>query len=134
MNFSDNGKDIVMPMLSLSIPIFNKKYNSKSKQNKLKQQEIRFQKQERLNALETVLDTGIKNRIAAKIKYNTQVKNIQHAKNAEEILKKSYETGTVNFKDVLDIQELQLKFQIHKIEAVKNYYLQTIIINYLSNL
>lgn len=134
MNFSDNGKDIVMPMLSLSIPIFNKKYNSKSKQNKLKQQEIRFQKQERLNALETVLDTGIKNRIAAKIKYNTQVKNIQHARNAEEILKKSYETGTVNFKDVLDIQELQLKFQIHKIEAVKNYYLQTIIINYLSNL
>ena len=134
MNFSDNGKDIVMPMLSLSIPIFNKKYNSKSKQNKLKQQEIRFQKQERLNALETVLDTGIKNRIAAKIKYNTQVKNIQHAKNAEEILKKSYETGTVNFKDVLEIQELQLKFQIHKIEAVKNYYLQTIIINYLSNL
>ena len=26
MNFSDNGKDIVMPMVSVSIPIFNKKY------------------------------------------------------------------------------------------------------------
>ncbi len=28
MNFSDNGKDIVMPMVSLSIPIFNKKYTN----------------------------------------------------------------------------------------------------------
>ena len=133
MNFSDNGKDIIMPMVSLSIPIFNKKYSSKSKQNKLKQQEIWFQKQERKNALETVLDTAIKNRVAAKIQFNTQVKNIQQAKNAEKILMKSYETGTVNFKDVLDIQELQLKFQMNQIESVKDYYLQTAIINYLSN-
>ena len=28
MNFSDNGKDIIMPMVSLSIPVFNKKYKS----------------------------------------------------------------------------------------------------------
>jgi hypothetical protein len=99
----------------------------------LKQQEIRFQKQERMNALETVLDRAIKNRIAAKIQFKTQVKNIQQAKNAEEILMKSYETGAVNFKDVLDIQELQLKFQMNQIVSVKNYYLQTAIINYLSN-
>src|SRR5690606_16496094 len=28
MNFSDNGKDIIMPMVSVSIPVFNKKYKS----------------------------------------------------------------------------------------------------------
>jgi len=33
----------------------------------------------------------------------------------------------------LDIQELQLKFQINQIESVKTYYIQTTIINYLSN-
>lgn len=133
MNFGDNGKDIIMPMLSVSIPVFNKKYSSKSKQNKLKQQEIKFQKQERLNVLETVLDTAVKNRSVARIQYSTHIKNIQQAKNAEEILMKSYETGTVNFNDVLDIQELQLKFQMNQVESVKKYYLQTAIINYLSN-
>jgi outer membrane protein TolC len=51
MNFSDNGKDIVMPMVSVSIPIFNKKYKSQTKQNELEQQEITAQKQERLNNL-----------------------------------------------------------------------------------
>ena len=34
MNFVDNGKDILMPMVSISIPIFNKKYKSVTKQNK----------------------------------------------------------------------------------------------------
>ncbi len=132
MSFSDNGKDIVMPMVSLSIPIFNKKYKSKTKQNELKQQEITYKKQERLNTLETALDKAIKNSVSAKISFDTQVKNLQQANNAEAILIKSYETGTIDFKDVLDIQELQLKFQMNQVEALKNFYVQTIIINYLT--
>ena len=133
MNFSDNGKDIIMPMVSVSIPIFNNKYKSQTKQNELQQQEVLAQKQERLNKLETLLDKAIKDRISARISYVTQAKNLKQAKNAEEILIKSYETGTIDFNDVLDIQELQLKFQINQIESIKNYYVQTTIINYLSN-
>lgn len=132
LNFDDNGKDILMPMVSLSIPIFNKKHKSKTKQNELKQQEITFQKQERLNILETLLDKAINERISTRISYNTQAKNLKQAKNAENILMRSYETGTIDFKDVLDIQELQLKFQINQIESIRNYYLQTTIINYLT--
>lgn len=131
MNFSDNGKDIVMPMVSVSIPIFNKKYKSISKQNELEQQEINYQKQERLNSLKTVLDKAINDRISARISHKAATKNIKQAKDAEQILVKSYETGTIDFNDVLDIQELQLKFQMSQIEAVKGYYLQSTIINYL---
>lgn len=133
MSFGDNGKDIVMPMISLSIPILNKKYNSKTKQNKLQQEEITFQKQDRQNRLETLLDKAINNKIASRISYETQVKNLQQAKNAEDILIKSYETGTIDFKDVLDIQELQLRFQMNQIGAVKEYYIQMTMINYLTN-
>ena len=132
MNFSDNGKDILMPMVSMSIPIFNKKYKSQTKQNELQQQEIEFQKQERFNTLETVLDKAINDRISSRISYATQTKNLKQAKDAEEILIKSYETGTIDFNDVLDIQELQLKFQINLIESVKTYYMKTTIINYLT--
>ncbi|WP_341214886.1 TolC family protein [uncultured Wocania sp.] len=133
MNFSDNGKDIVMPMVSVSIPIFNKKYKSQTKQNELQQQEITAQKQERLNKLETVLDKAINDRTSARISYKTQTKNLKQANDAEEILMKSYETGTIDFNDVLDIQELQLKFQINQIESIKTYYVKTTIVNYLSN-
>ncbi|MDL5514077.1 TolC family protein [Arenibacter sp. M-2] len=133
MNFSDNGKDIVMPMVSVSIPIFNKKYKSQTKQNEFKQQEITAQKQERLNKLETVLDKAVNDRISARISNETQLKNLEQANDAEEILIKSYETGTIDFNDVLDIQELQLKFQMNQIESVKTFYVQTTIINYLCN-
>ncbi|AXT62402.1 TolC family protein [Aquimarina sp. AD10] len=133
MDFSDNGKDIVMPMVSVSIPIFNKKYKSQTKQNQLQQREITAQKQERLNKLETILDKAVNDRISARISYKTQTKNLKQANDAEEILIKSYETGTIDFNDVLDIQELQLKFQINQIESIKTYYIKTTIVNYLSN-
>ncbi len=133
MNFSDNGKDIIMPMVSVSIPIFNKKYKSISKQNELEQQEILSQKQEILNTLETLLDKAVNERISARISHKTAIKNIKQVKDAEQILIKSYETGTIDFNDVLDIQELQLKFQMSQIESIKNYYVQSTIINYLTN-
>jgi outer membrane protein TolC len=132
LSFSDNGKDIVMPMVSVSIPIFNRKYKSKSKQNELKQQEIEAQKQMRLNSLETLLEKALKDRVSSRISYATQTKNLKQANDAEEILIKKYETGTIDFNDVLDIQELQLKFQLNQIESIKNYYVQTTIINYLT--
>ena len=132
LNFSDNGKDIMMPMVSVSIPIFNKKYKSQTKQNELNQQKIKSEKLSRLNKLEIILDKAINDRISARISYDTQAKNLKQAKDAEEILIKSYETGTIDFKDVLDIQELQLKFQMNQIESVKTYYVQTTIINYLT--
>lgn len=133
MSFSDNGKDIIMPMLSLKIPIFNHKYKSQTRQNELKQQEITSQKQGRLNSLKTLLDKAITHRNTTRISYDTQTKNLKQAKDAEEILIKSYETGTIDFNDVLDIQELQLKFQINQIESIKNYYVQSTVINYLTN-
>ncbi len=133
MTLIDNGKDILMPMVTLSIPIFNNKYKSQTKQNQLKQQEITSQKEERLNALQTMLSKAIYDRNSARISYDTQSKNLKQAEDAEEILIKNYETGTIDFNDVLDIQELQLKFQINQIESIKMYYIQSTIINYLTN-
>jgi len=131
MNVVDNGKDIIMPMVSLSIPIFNKKNKSITKQNKLQQEEILSQKQQRYNTLESVLYRAVSDRNASVINYRTQLKNLEQAKNAEQILVKSYETGTIDFNDVLDIQELQLKFQMNMITSEVTYYTQSTIINYL---
>ncbi len=132
MDFSDNGKDIFMPMVSVSIPIFNKKFKSSSKQNELRQLEIDAQKQSQFNKLQQLMDEAVNERLASRVSFNTQLKNLEQAKNAETILIKSYESGTIDFNDVLDIQELQLKFQMGLIDAVRNYYRQTTMINYLS--
>jgi outer membrane protein TolC len=133
MSFNDNGKDILMPMVSVSIPVFNKRFKSVSRQNELRQKEITSQKNERLNMLETAFAKAISQRNQARIAFITQERNMGHARDAEEILIKNYETGTIDFNDVLDVQELQLKFQMNQIESVAMYYLQSAIINYLIN-
>ncbi|WP_051947172.1 TolC family protein [Muricauda sp. MAR_2010_75] len=133
MVFSDNGKDIVMPMVTFSIPVFNNRFKSVTKQNELRQKEIELQKAERLNVLENAYAYAISQRNQARIAHQTQAKNLDQAKDAEEILIKNYETGTIDFNDVLDIQELQLKFQTNQIQSVQLYYLQSAIINYLIN-
>ena len=133
MVVDENGKDILMPMVSVSIPIFNNKFKSVTRQNEIRQKEIQAQRDERLNKLETLLSTALNSRASAKITAETFLRNIEQAKDAEEILVRSYETGTIDFDDVLDVQELQLKFQTGLIEAVKNYYQQTALVNYLTN-
>jgi len=132
MTFTDNGKDILMPMVSVSIPIFNNSFNSISKQNELRQKELSFQKEDRYNTLSTLLQKAAAERNNSITKHNTSVENLKQSKNAEEILIRNYETGTINFNDILDIQELQLKFQLAKIEAISSFYWQSAIINYLT--
>lgn len=132
MNILDNGKDIVMPMISLSVPIFNTKYKSVSKQNMLKHEELQAQRNQRFNRLKSLFAEAVKNRNTARINYDAQSKSLEQTKDAEDILLRSYETGTIDFNDVLDIQEMQLTIQINQIQAVQNYYEQAALINYLT--
>ncbi|TQD36265.1 TolC family protein [Haloflavibacter putidus] len=122
--------DMFMPMVSVSIPLFNKKYKSVARQNKLRYDELDKQEEAVENNLLTQLQTAVKSRNVARIRVQTQKENLKQAKDAEDILLKSYETGTINFNDVLDIQELQLEFGLKLIEAVQAYYTQLAIIAY----
>ena len=131
MMMPDNGKDIVMPMVSVSVPIFNNKYKSVTRQNELRQQEVEAQRSQRLNMLRSLFAEAQKNRNTARIQYNTQEQNLKQARDAESIFLKNYETGTIDFSEVLDIQELQLTIQTKQIEAVQRYYGQAAILNYL---
>ncbi|PHR98285.1 MAG: transporter [Leeuwenhoekiella sp.] len=131
MMMPDNGKDIVMPMVSVSVPIFNNKYKSVTRQNELRQQEVEAQRSQRLNMLRSLFAEAQKNRNTTRIQYDTQEQNLKQARDAESILLKNYETGTIDFSEVLDIQELQLTIQTKQIEAVQRYYEQAAILNYL---
>ena len=59
MVVDENGKDILMPMLSVSIPIFNNKFKSVTRQNEIRQKEIQAQRSDRMNKLETLLAAAL---------------------------------------------------------------------------
>lgn len=128
----NEAPNMLMPMVTLSIPIFNNKYKSIAKQNQLQHEALGIQKQASENTLIAELQTAVRNRNAARISFETQEKNLIQAQNANEILLKNYETGTIDFREVLDVQELQLNFQINRIEAIGAYFNQVSIINYFT--
>ncbi len=133
LEIEDNGKDMLMPMLNLSIPIFSHKYKSQTVQNNLKQQALLSEKNNRRNQLVDILVAAQSERESARISYQTFSLNIEKAIYSLDLLLKNYEVQSKDFKDLLETQELLLNLEVAKIDALKNYYSQSAIINYLSN-
>ena len=123
-NLLDNGKDIVMPMVTLSVPLFSKKFSSKQKQLKLEQKAIETTKEETTNQLLSLYEKTMANLTNAKVSVKTQSANIDQANQAEKVLMAAYQTAKMDFEQLLVIQQLKLKFQLKKINALTKYALQ----------
>ncbi|MGO3708230.1 MAG: TolC family protein [Mesonia hippocampi] len=132
MVMDDNGKDIIMPMVNISIPIFNKKYKSITAQNNIKVQEAQQQQELQKNLIDTQLSQAIEEQISARITYQNQLENLNYAEQAQQILLQQYQNGILQYNDVLDIIELQLTMELSLTEALNNYYRQQVTINYLN--
>ncbi len=130
--FIDNGTDSWMPKVSLSIPLFTKKYKTKEKTLKIEEEGIEYQRSSVENALEQLLEEAINDRITTRINYDTQQKNIKQTKEIEKITLVAYQANRIEFNELLEIQQMLLSFESKKIEAIQNYFIQTAIINYLS--
>jgi len=131
LEVEDNGKDIIMPTVAMAIPIFSKRHTSKIKQYALQQKSLLHQRDQKQNELEIALEQALNNKITARINYDTQLKNIAQASKAEEVLLATYQTGKVDFGELLEIQQLLLDFELQKVAAVTNYFMQTALLNYM---
>ena len=129
----DNGKDIVMPMLTVSVPLFSKKYNSKQKQLKLEQKSIESTKVNVLNQLYTSFENSISKLSSAKVSILTYVENIDEAERINKVLLAEYQTSKIDFEQLLEIQQLKLKFQLNKIAAEKQYAIQRATLEFLTS-
>lgn len=122
--------DMVMPMVSLSIPIFTKKYKSVARQNQLYREQLVFQQEARKNELLGELEAAIRNRNAARFSYRSRLKNLEQVRNATKILLSNYAAGIVDFRELLDLQELELDYSIKQLEALVLFYEQSAKIDY----
>jgi len=131
-NLLDNGKDIVMPMVTISFPLFSKKYSSKQKQLQLDQKAIETTKENTYNQLHTVFENAKSKLTNSKVSIATQTKNISEAESAKKVLLATYETSKIDFEQLLEIQQLQLKFQLKKVISEKEYAIQKSTLEFLT--
>jgi outer membrane protein, heavy metal efflux system len=133
MSLPDNGKDILMPMVSVSIPIFRDKYNASVKEAQLMQESYNHQKQEVANNLISeyeMLWFQVKQQLQLLSLYEQQIQTSQQSLN---LLFTSYGNSGKEFEEVLRMQQQLLKYQKMKATALTEYHTSVAKINYLTS-
>ncbi|TJY37098.1 TolC family protein [Pontimicrobium aquaticum] len=132
LKLNDNGKDIVMPKIALSIPIFTKKYTSKSAQVKIKQESLHSKKETQKKQLEMALQTSSLELDNAILNVVAAQKNTVETQIAIDVDLKAYETGILDYDKILNLQLQKIKFQLMEIKGVKEAFVAKAKMEYLT--
>jgi outer membrane protein TolC len=122
LKMAENGKDIIMPKVALSIPIFTKKYTSKTSQVKIKQEVLLSKKESRKKQLEIALQTSILELDNSILNVVAAQKNTVETQLAIDVDLKAYETGILDYDKILNLQLQKIKFQLMEVEGVKDAF------------
>ncbi len=132
MALSDNGKDVLMPMVSVSIPLFRKKYDVAEKEAQLMQESYTLQKTETENLLISSFEMAwfqIQQQKQLLTLYEQQIQTSQQSLN---LLFSSYSNSGKEFEEVLRMQQQLLKYEKMKATAEVQYQIALAKLNYLT--
>ena len=132
MSLPDNGKDILMPMLSVSLPIFRGKYKAAQKEAQLMQESFTLQKEEVSNRLISSYDMiwfDIQKQAELIQLYDEQLQVSQQSLN---LLFTAYGNSGKDFEEVLRMQQQLLKYQKMKATALAAYHTAVAELDYIT--
>lgn len=128
----DNGMDAIMPMVSISLPIYRRKHRAAIKEAELMRLSIAEKKQEVTNSLLADFEMAQFEKQKAIEEYqlfNDQIKSTQQAIT---LLLSTYSNAGEDFEEVLLMQQTLLKYQITSASALKDYYIALAKLDYLA--
>ena len=129
---TDNGNDVLMPMVSASIPIFRKKYKAAEKEAQLMQESYALQKEETANMLISNYETTwfeLRRQQHLIELYDQQIRVSEHALN---LLFSAYGNSGKEFEEVLRMQQQLLKYEKMKATAEVQYQIALAKLNYIT--
>ncbi|MCA1758699.1 MAG: TolC family protein, partial [Bacteroidales bacterium] len=132
MALGDNGKDVLMPMVSVSIPLFRKKYDAAEKEAQLMQESYALQKTELENSLTSSYEMAwfeIQQQQQLLSLYEQQIQTSQQSLN---LLFTSYGNSGREFEEVLRMQQQLLKYEKMKATAEAQYQTALAKLNYIT--
>ncbi len=133
VTISENGKDILMPKIGISIPLFTKKYRSQQKRIQLQQKQLEEQKIQQKIKLEAALEKSILDYENAVLTVVAAQKNKTELQQAINVDLKAYETGILNYDKILRLQLQKIRFELMEVTATKDAYLAKSKIDYLTD-
>ena len=118
---SMNGKDMIMPMVSISLPIYRKKYNAMKTEAILLMTASERNYEATANSLQTEYYEALQLYQDAQRRIILYENQSQLAKNSLEIMIKSFSASGSGLTDILRIRQQTLEYEYRQVEAVADY-------------
>jgi outer membrane protein TolC len=132
MDVADNGKNILMPMISVSIPVFRKKYKAAEKEAQLMQENYKLQKKETINTLTSNYESVWFQIQQQKDLIELYEAQTQEANQTLNLLLSAYGNSGKDFEEVLRMQQQLLKYEKMKANAETQYQIALAKLNYIT--
>ncbi|MGB5700395.1 TolC family protein [Muriicola sp.] len=128
----DNGKDAIMPMVTVSLPIFRSKYKAAVKEAQLMQESYSFQKAEIVNSLKSEYEMAIYD-----IRQKTEMISLfeQQKEEAGQVLNlliMAYGNSGTDFEEVLRMQQQLLTYDRLRITTLTQYRIAKAKLEYIT--
>ena len=132
VNVSDNGRDALMPMVTMSIPIFRKKYKSAIEESQLLQQSVKHQIKATENSLVTDYENSqfeMQKALQLDSLYQSQLQKTEQVLN---LLYTAYSNSGKDFEEVLRMQQQLLKYEMAQATVRTQYHIALARITYIT--
>ncbi|WP_294079972.1 TolC family protein [Proteiniphilum sp. UBA5384] len=116
-----NGKDMIMPMVSISLPIYRSKYKAQQKESNIRWQASRQQYADTQNTLYTELYRSRHSLDDASRKIALYEKQAQLAQTTYHLLVQEFISGKSDLTDVIQVQRQLLDYKLKKAESIAEY-------------
>ncbi len=132
MDVPDNGKDAIMPMVSISLPIYRKKYRAAHKEAVFMQSSLEDMKLDMSNELSATYQLSYFELSQAIKEYKLFSSQMEKTDQASDLLMATYSNSGKDFEEVLKMQQMLYKYKISTASAIKNYFIAKAKLDYLT--
>lgn len=113
-----NGRDMIMPMISITLPIYRKKYRAMREEAELMQEAAMLSRQAAANSLQNDYYEALQMYNDAQRRKELYETQYTLASRSLELTLKGYSAATADLTDVLRIQQQALGYNLDKVRAV----------------
>jgi outer membrane protein TolC len=126
-----NGQDAIMPMVTLTLPIFRKKYKAAQKEAELMVQATTYEKQAVENNLQASYSMANYNLLKAKRLKDLYKNQLESTNQAIKLLLAAYSNSGTDFEEILSMNQDLLMLETATVTANKNEFTAQSQIDYL---
>lgn len=115
-----NGQDAIMPMLTVTLPIFKKKYKAARKEAELMARNAELQQEVQVNILQYAYENTVYELQKAEKLITLYTRQITSSDQANKLLISGFSSSITDFEEVLQMNQDILLYRTQAIEALKN--------------